>query len=87
MPNTKSAAKDMRTSKIRNVRNNAVKNRVRTAVKKLNKATESGSGQEQQDKYNELCSVVDKAVKKGALKANAAARRKSRATRKLREFA
>lgn len=83
MPNTKSAAKRMRTSMEKHDRNKAVRHRVRTAAKKFDATLEGGSEEERSSAYRELCSIVDKAVKKGAVKANSAARRKSRASKKI----
>ncbi len=73
----------MRTSMEKHDRNKAARHRIRTVAKKFDVAVEGGSEEERSSAYRELCSIVDKAVKKGAVKANAAARRKSRAAKKL----
>lgn len=87
MPNTKSAKKDMRTSKIKNARNKAVKSTIRNAIKDVEKNIGTGSREEQESSYKSLCSVVDKAVKKGIIKANTAAKHKSKASRKIKTAA
>jgi small subunit ribosomal protein S20 len=87
MPNTRSAKKSMRTSAESHDRNKAARHRVRTAIKKLDNSIEQGSADTRNTAFNELCSVVDKAVKKGAMKANTAARQKSKAAKKVKSTA
>ena len=79
MPNIKSAVKRANTSKKKRQANRAVRSKVRTVRTNLLNAISSGNKAEAERLFRELCSVLDKAVKKGALKANTAARRKSRA--------
>jgi len=76
MANTKSALKRVRTSIKRNLRNRQVKSAVRTAVRKFtdNVTVES---------LRNAISALDKAVSKGVLHRNTAARKKSRLTLKL----
>jgi small subunit ribosomal protein S20 len=78
MPNHKSAEKRVRQSEKRRVINRSNRTKVRTYIKKLRTALSSGKDVEQV--LPETISVIDKAVQKGVLHANAAARYKSRLT-------
>ena len=78
MPNHKSAEKRVRQSEKRRAINRSNRTKVRTYIKKLRTALSSGKGVEQA--LPETISVIDKAVQKGVLHANAAARYKSRLT-------
>ena len=80
MPNHKSAEKRVRQSEKRRAINRSNRTKVRTYIKKLRSALDSGSQQEVQKVLPEVISVIDKSVQKGVLHANAAARYKSRLT-------
>ena len=80
MPNHKSAEKRMRQSEKRRVNNRGNRTKVRTYIKKLRSALESGKADDIQRTLPETISVIDKSVQKGVLHANAAARYKSRLT-------
>ncbi|HEY2961696.1 MAG TPA: 30S ribosomal protein S20 [Pyrinomonadaceae bacterium] len=80
MPNHKSAEKRVRQSEKRRVINRSHRTKVRTYIKKVRTALESGSAQEVQRVLPEAISVIDKSVQKGVLHANTAARHKSRLT-------
>lgn len=80
MPNHKSAEKRMRQSEKRRVVNRGHRTKVRTYIKKLRSALESGKADEINQILPETISVIDKSVQKGVLHANAAARYKSRLT-------
>ena len=83
MPNIKSAKKRMITSEKSRQSNIATKSRVSTERGKLLQAIEAGDKTESNKLFRVYCSVLDKAVKKGVIKANAADRRKSRIARKI----
>jgi small subunit ribosomal protein S20 len=83
MPNIKSAMKRMKTSEKARQANHSVKRRVTTSRRKLFEAIEAGDRQKSEACLREYSSDVDKAVKKGVLKANSAARRKSQAARRM----
>lgn len=68
----------MRQNEKRRNINRGNRTKVRTYIKKLRTAL--GSGQDVQQVLPETISVIDKAVQKGVLHANAAARYKSRLT-------
>ena len=80
MPNHKSAEKRVRQSEKRRTINRSHRTKVRTYIKKLRSALDSGSAQDVQQILPQAISVIDKSVQKGVLHANAAARYKSRLT-------
>jgi small subunit ribosomal protein S20 len=81
MPNHKSAEKRVRQTEKRNLINRANRSKLRTAIKKLRTSVASGAGQESQEMLYPTISLIDKAVNKGTLHKNTAARYKSRLTR------
>ena len=80
MPNHKSAEKRVRQSEKRRNINRSHKTKVRTYIKKLRAALDSGKSDEVQKVLPDAISVIDKSVQKGVLHKNAAARYKSRLT-------
>jgi small subunit ribosomal protein S20 len=80
MPNHKSAEKRVRQSEKRRVITRGHRSKVRTYIKKLRTALDSGNDQDVQTVLPEVISVIDKSVQKGVLHKNAAARYKSRLT-------
>jgi small subunit ribosomal protein S20 len=80
MPNHKSAEKRVRQNEKRREVNRGNRSRLRTGIKKLRAALESGDGGSAQTLLPETVSLIDKAVQKGVLHRNAAARYKSRLT-------
>ncbi|HLM58434.1 MAG TPA: 30S ribosomal protein S20 [Pyrinomonadaceae bacterium] len=85
MPNHKSAEKRMRQNEKRRVINRNNRGRLRTGIKKLRAALDSGDQAAVQALLPETVSLIDKAVQKGALHRNAAARYKSRLTVRVNE--
>ena len=80
MPNHKSAEKRVRQSEKRRVINRGNRSKVRTYIKKLRAALDSGDNEDVQKALPEVMSVIDKSVQKGVMHKNAAARYKSRLT-------
>ena len=80
MPNHKSAEKRVRQNEKRREVNRGNRSRLRTGIKKLRAALESGDTGSAQTLLPETVSLIDKAVQKGVLHRNAAARYKSRLT-------
>jgi len=80
MPNHKSAEKRMRQNERRRLINRANRTRLRTAIKNLRSALTSGEANEVKTLLPQTVSEIDKAVQKGVLPRNAAARQKSRLT-------
>ncbi len=79
MPNHKSAEKRQRQNEERRSINRSNRTRVRSQIRKLRAAVTAGSG-ELGEMLPATVSIIDKAVQKGALHKNAAARHKSRLT-------
>ena len=80
MPNHKSAEKRMRQSEERRAINRGNRTRVRSQIRKLRAALTAGKTSELTELLPATVSIIDKAVQKGALHKNAAARHKSRLT-------
>jgi small subunit ribosomal protein S20 len=80
MPNHKSSEKRVRQTEKKNLVNRANRSKLRTAIKGLRAAIASGNAQESKDLLNPTLSLIDKAVNKGTLHRNTAARYKSRLT-------
>ena len=80
MPNHKSAEKRVRQSEKRRVINRGHRSKVRTYIKKMRAALDSGKSEDVQNVLPEVMSVIDKSVQKGVMHKNAAARYKSRLT-------
>ena len=80
MPNHKSAEKRVRQNEKRREVNRGNRGRLRTGIKKLRAALEGGDAGAVQALLPETISLIDKAVQKGVLHRNAAARYKSRLT-------
>jgi small subunit ribosomal protein S20 len=87
MPNHKSAEKRMRQNEKRRKINRSNRTRVRNAIRTLRGALSSGDGKKVTELLPETVSTIDKAVQKGVLHKNAAARYKSRLTRHTTEVA
>jgi small subunit ribosomal protein S20 len=80
MPNHKSAEKRVRQSEKRRFINRTHRSKVRTYIKKMRAALDSGKSEDVQKALPEVMSVIDKSVQKGVMHKNAAARYKSRLT-------
>ena len=87
MPNIKSSKKDVLSSKIAYEKNKADKSALKTAVKKFDAALESGEKAAAEAAYTAAVKLVDKAVIKGILHKNTAARKKSSMTLRLNKLA
>jgi len=83
MPNHKSAEKRMRQSERRRVINRGNRAKLRTSIKQLRGALSGGDAREISALLPKTVSEIDKAVQKGALHRNAAARHKSRLTARV----
>ncbi|MDA2922050.1 30S ribosomal protein S20 [Patescibacteria group bacterium AH-259-L07] len=83
MPIKKSAAKALRQSKKREARNKVIKENINWLRRQFLKAIASKKKKQAADIYLQLQKVLDRAVQKGVLKKNTAARKKSRAVKKL----
>ena len=78
-----SALKQMRQGVKRNERNRANLSQLKTQVKRLRAAIAKGDTGEAKKVLSETVSQIDKAAKKGVIHDNAAARYKSRLSRRV----
>ncbi len=83
MPNHKSSEKRVRQSEKRRLVNKSNRGRLRTSIKKLRAAMSANQTDELQTLLPATISTIDKAVQKGVLHRNAAARYKSRLTARV----
>lgn len=83
MPITKSAKKALRQSIRGKIRNLKRKNTLKTLVKQTRKLADAQKKEEAVKLLPKLYQAIDKAAKRGVIKKNAAARRKSRLTKFL----
>ena len=87
MPNIKSSKKDVIRSKVAYEKNKADKSEMKTIIKKFESALESGDRAVAEVAYKQAVVIVDKAVNKGILHKNTAARKKSSMTLRLNKLA
>ncbi len=87
MPNIKSSKKDVISSKVAYEKNKADKSALKTNLKKFEAAVVGGDKTAAQEAYTVAVRSVDKAVGKGLLHKNNAARKKSSMTLKLNKLA
>lgn len=83
MPNTKQALKRIRVSEKRNARNRFVKSSVKTAVRRFSETLAQGDMENAGNTLQTAVKSLDKAVSKGVVHKNAAARKKSRLAKRL----
>ena len=84
MANIASARKRARQAIGNRERNMALRNRLRTYVKKVLAHVQAGDANQAQAAYNEAVPYIDSAVNKGLVHKNKAARDKSRLNAKVR---
>ena len=87
MPNHKSAEKRVRQNERRRMINRSNRARLRTSVKQLRAALAGKDPREAVSLLPKTVSEIDKAVQKGVLHRNAAARHKSRLTARVNQAA
>lgn len=83
MAHTKSSKKRVVLGERNRLRNQSVKSRVKTFVKKVLSAVETNNVEEAKQVLSSTYKELDKAVTKGVLKKNTASRTKSRLTLKV----
>lgn len=83
MANTRSALKRLRQGERRRLRNSAIRSSVKTAVKTVRAALGEGGTADAEQALARAIRTIDKAVTKGVLHKNTAARKKSRLVRQL----
>ena len=77
MPNIKSAIKRVNTSKSNALENTMVKSEYKTAVKNFLQEVEAGNKENALAQYKVAVKAVEKAARKGVIKANTCSRKKS----------
>ena len=82
MPNIKSVMKDVKKSRENQIKNVSTKSKIKTLTKKTKTAIDE-KAENISSLMNESFSTIDKAVKRGIIHPNQAARRKSRLAKKL----
>ena len=87
MANHKSAEKRVRQNTKRNEINRSNRSKLRTQIKKLRSALATSDKTESTELLNPTVSLIDKAVNKGLIHKNTAARYKSRLTKHVSELA
>ena len=87
MPNIKSAKKRVLVSKVNNERNKADKSVLKSTLKKFDAAVAAGNQEQADSAYKAAVKTIDKAVSKGIIHKNNAARKKSSITLKMNELA
>ena len=83
MANTVSAKKRAKQAEVRRERNFSQKSTMRTSIKKVIKAVQSGDKAQAQAAYKEITVLADRAVNKKLIHANKASRIKSRLNAKV----
>ena len=83
MPNIKSAKKRVLVSETKALQNQMFKSMLKTSVKKYEAALEGGNKELACAAYKDAVKLIDKAVSKGIMHKNQAARKKSQFTLKL----
>ena len=87
MANTAQAKKRARQAEKSRVRNTGQRSNLRTYIKKVIAAVESGNKEQANTAFKTVASVIDTAVTKGLIHKNKAARSKSRLNSKVRAMA
>jgi small subunit ribosomal protein S20 len=87
MPNKKSAERRVRATERNRLYNRYWTTRCKNAVKKVLEAVDAGDGTEAAKTFDAAQSVIDKAVVKGVMHRNTAARRKKLMARRLKILA
>jgi len=87
MANIKSAEKRARIAEKARLRNKAYKTAMKTRIKRFEKALESGDIENAEPALKDASSFLDKLVSKGIIHKNAAARKKSRLSKKMKNHA
>ena len=87
MPNIKSSKKDVIRSKVAYEKNKADKSEMKSTIKKYEAAVAAGDKAAAEVAYKDAIIIVDKAVSKGILHKNTAARKKSSMTLRLNKMA
>ncbi|UCF36168.1 MAG: 30S ribosomal protein S20 [Acidobacteriota bacterium] len=83
MPNIKSAVKRMRQNDVRRLRNRSRRSAMRSQIKRYRQLIQDGQKEQAQSMLPAVYAIIDRTAQKGAIRANTAARYKSRLTKQL----
>lgn len=83
MPNIKSAKKRVKVTEVKTLQNKMFKSAMKASVKKYKAAVDAGNKDLAEKTYADAVAMVDRAVTKGILHKNNAARKKSQFTKLL----
>jgi small subunit ribosomal protein S20 len=83
LANIKSALKRIKITRYKTRRNKMIISSLRTFIKKYEDSIKAGDLSIAKANYQKVASLIDKAVAKGTLHKNTAARKKSRLSKKL----
>ncbi len=86
MANHKSADKRNRQSQVRRQRNRAIRSKMKTAIRNLNEAIESGNADEAKSALATAVPVIAKTASKGTIHKKNASRKISRLTKKVNQL-
>jgi small subunit ribosomal protein S20 len=81
MPNIKQQIKRVRVAERQHDENLRYRSTVKTLTKRLEAAVTEGDAEKTAEEHRQLVRLIDRAVSRGALHKNAAARKKARAAR------
>ena len=81
MPNIKQQKKRVRTAAEERIENLRYRSSIKTLTKRLSTTVEGGDKAEIETEHRNLVKLIDRAVSRGALHRNAAARKKSQAAK------
>lgn len=87
MPNIKSAKKRVKVISTKTLRNQKIKSRLKTYLKRFDTLAEQGNADEVKSAYNAAIKQLDQAAAKGIIHKNTSSRKKSRLTIKLNKIA
>mgnify|MGYP000034148671 FL=1 len=86
MANHKSAEKRNRQAQVRRQRNRANRSRMKTAIKNLNEAIDSGNAEEAKSALASAVPVIAKTASKGTIHKKNASRKISRLTKRVNQL-
>jgi len=87
VPNTRSAAKRVRVTARRTLRNRMVKSKMKTAIRRYEAALAEGDSTASAELFRKATSQIDRAAAKGVIHRNEASRRKARLAARLNALA
>jgi small subunit ribosomal protein S20 len=87
LANIKSALKRIKVTKFKTRRNKIIVSSLKTSIRRFEDSVKAGNIDEAKELYQKVTSLIDKAVAKGTLHKNTAARKKSRLSKKLKATA